>query len=421
MLELTGVASLLRGASILYWLVALLALFLAIKLPKTKWKKTASAAVVLGLFGYLPITQYVEARQRQAFAREAWAYFKKKCETESGEKIYKTFSGVKSVLVVKPLPPATLRQEYRNDPQLATGSGFSGTFVRNRLTGELTLSFRSTEFIDDAVRDTKATGELEIKNLGWALGQIAEMEDWYAQLRADPNLLGGKVFNVTGYSLGGHLATAFNILRREEQQAGLLPDGNPIVATYTFNGAGTGGLLNGKRLTEVLTDFRNYRSDAQLTQSGAWAALPQTERERIYSEAIGRTEEIQGERTRLQTLNAPFAFQTRPPIGEQATLQYQLALLLATNGTTAGASNFPPFLGGTNDVPLNPVFADASQRFGNMTEVVGSDAGNLGLSFVSNSGTHWGTRQEIYIEDQPFVRGSFPFSVIGGSTFPVGS
>jgi hypothetical protein len=104
--------------------------------------------------------------------------------------------------------------QYRNDPQLLTGSGFSGTLFRTKVTdptrglvaGELTLSFRSTEFIDDAVRDSKSTNELEIKELGWAFGQIAEMEAWYAQLRADPNLLGGKSFNVTGYSLGGHLA-----------------------------------------------------------------------------------------------------------------------------------------------------------------------------------------------------------------------
>ena len=87
--------------------------------------------------------------------------------------------------------------QYRNDPTLSEGTGFSGTLFRNRATGELTLSFRSTEFIDDAVRDSKATNVLEIKQLGWAFGQIADMEKWYAQLRADPNLLGGKNFNVT--------------------------------------------------------------------------------------------------------------------------------------------------------------------------------------------------------------------------------
>src|SRR5262245_13126478 len=65
--------------------------------------------------------------------------------------------------------------QYRNDPLLSDGSGFSATLVRDRRTEELTLSFRSTEAIDDAVRDSKATNRLEIKELGWAFGQIAEM------------------------------------------------------------------------------------------------------------------------------------------------------------------------------------------------------------------------------------------------------
>ncbi len=106
--------------------------------------------------------------------------------------------------------------QYRNDPLKTGGAGFSGTLFKKRGTEEYTLSFRSTEFLDDAVRDSKSTNELELKELGWGLGQIAEMEAWYTQLRAEPALLGGKLFNVTGYSLGGHLATAFNILRREE-------------------------------------------------------------------------------------------------------------------------------------------------------------------------------------------------------------
>ena len=31
--------------------------------------------------------------------------------------------------------------QYRNDPQQVDGTGFSGTLFKNRLTGELTLSF----------------------------------------------------------------------------------------------------------------------------------------------------------------------------------------------------------------------------------------------------------------------------------------
>jgi len=56
---------------------------------------------------------------------------------------------------------------------LPGGSGFSGTLFKNRETGELPLSFRATEFAGDAVRESKATNGLEVKELGWASGQIA--------------------------------------------------------------------------------------------------------------------------------------------------------------------------------------------------------------------------------------------------------
>ncbi|MDA8447760.1 hypothetical protein, partial [Paracidovorax valerianellae] len=71
------------------------------------------------------------------------------------------------------------------DQKANTKTGFSGTLFRNRDTRETVLSFRSTEFIDDAARDNKATNELEIKNTGFAWGQIADMQAWYAELKAD--------------------------------------------------------------------------------------------------------------------------------------------------------------------------------------------------------------------------------------------
>jgi len=114
MLELTGVASILRGISILYWILALGTLALVLWKVRPWWGKAIGTAIVVGVFGYLPVQESIEANKlalekkaREAYAREAWAYFKKKCETEAGEKIYKTFTGVKSVLVVKPLPTAT--------------------------------------------------------------------------------------------------------------------------------------------------------------------------------------------------------------------------------------------------------------------------------------------------------------------------
>lgn len=112
MLELTGVAGVLRGISILYWLLSIGVLALVLWKVERWWGKAIGALIVMAVFGYLPAQDLIEVNKREAYAREAWAYFKKKCEAESGEKIYKTFTGVKSVLVVKPLPPATEKDNY---------------------------------------------------------------------------------------------------------------------------------------------------------------------------------------------------------------------------------------------------------------------------------------------------------------------
>ena len=66
-----------------------------------------------------------------------------------------------------------------------TPTGFSGTLFKHRTTGELVLSMRSTEFIDDAIRDSAATNTLEVHDTGWAWGQISDMEAWYKTLTID--------------------------------------------------------------------------------------------------------------------------------------------------------------------------------------------------------------------------------------------
>lgn len=298
--------------------------------------------------------------------------------------------------------------QYRNDPLLPGGSGFSATLFKNRLTEELTLSFRSTEFIDDAVRDTTATGRLEIKDLGWAFGQIAEMEAWYAQLRADPNLLGGKNFNVTGYSLGGHLATVFSILRREAFEATGDPDINPIINTYTFNGAGTGAILNGRRLTDLIADFNRIRMN--YAASPEWTSLSVGERNNLVTAAQFRVDAIDAERFRVAGLSGiTRAFASSAPTGNQTLLGYQIAALLVAHNTV-GATNFP-LPGGTNYVPSSPVFAADALRFANMTEIVGMETNGLATSYVSNSGVHYGYRHEVAIEAQPERRGTFLFQV----------
>ena len=112
MLELTGIGSVLHGIGLLYWLLAIGAVVLAIWKGKTQRAKTAWVLVAVAVFGFLPAKEVIEQAKRDAYAREAWAYFKKLCDEKSGEKIYKTYTGVKSVLVVKPLPPATEKDLY---------------------------------------------------------------------------------------------------------------------------------------------------------------------------------------------------------------------------------------------------------------------------------------------------------------------
>ena len=139
------------------------------------------------------------------------------------------------------------------DQRINTGTGFSGTLfqciqddpVTGAKAGELTISFRSTEFVDDAVRDNLATNTLEIFKTGWAWGQISDMEKWFADLQPT---LAGQHFSVTGYSLGGHLATTFNLLHPGRAQQ-----------IVTFNAAGVGLIDADHTLQGVLDDFADLR------------------------------------------------------------------------------------------------------------------------------------------------------------------
>ena len=147
-----------------------------------------------------------------------------------------------------------------------TTTGFSGTLLKalkndpsqNIKAGDLVLSFRSTEFLDDHARDNTATNVLEIKEKGFAFGQLSDMEDWYKSLQQ-----GGKItgpLSVTGYSLGGHLATAFNLL-------------HPGVAqqVVTFNGAGIGTIgdpalaATPAQLPAMIARFSALRSQGETT------------------------------------------------------------------------------------------------------------------------------------------------------------
>ena len=117
------------------------------------------------------------------------------------------------------------------------------------------------------------------------------MENFYAELKATNKIGPTDTFYVTGYSLGGHLATAFNLLRQEQGEA------ERIVHTYTFNGAGTGGLVGSASLQGIVTDFRNWWKNPAAIP---WANFSSSERKQLEKEAQARVDELMGEQARLQ-------------------------------------------------------------------------------------------------------------------------
>ena len=159
MLELTALASVLRGIGILYWLLALGALALVLWKVKGRLRKSLAALAVIAVFGFMPMKQMYETHERRSYARDAWAYFRKLCTEKSGEKIYKTYTGVKSVLVVKPLPPASdsdhFDQYWYGDPYSA-----SATSVRAKAAATvLTLDSRRPTGIQKGLEFVEVTVE----------------------------------------------------------------------------------------------------------------------------------------------------------------------------------------------------------------------------------------------------------------------
>ncbi|MEW6246284.1 MAG: hypothetical protein AB1555_06175, partial [Nitrospirota bacterium] len=75
----------------------------------------------------------------------------------------------------------------------------------------------------------------EIAGTGFALAQLVSMERYYRDLKTSGLLPQNAVLNVTGYSLGGHLATVFTELHEAD-----------VSHTYIFSEAGHGH-VSGKR------------------------------------------------------------------------------------------------------------------------------------------------------------------------------
>jgi Ca2+-binding RTX toxin-like protein len=344
------------------------------------------------------------------------------------------------------------------DQRANTSTGFSGTLFKNNKTGELVMSFRSTEFLDDAARDSQATNTLEIKDKGWAFGQIADMEDWYQGLKQSGTIPGGSNLSVTGYSLGGHLATAFSLMRDQDQRLNGVT--NPISGTYTFNGAGVGEINNAQSLKNLIADFSRKSknlsgNEITFTDPDAQAAYAQLRPGFLagtgsFSATYIKSEAARIEQMRTRILNGSDVFPVYLPtqrnaelgqlqqaleriasiVGEAervnkgipsgvgttsagpvdiskiaaVALDYQLAVLDAGQSTSSYHSGV--ITGGYDAVAgRNPRGPLSTQP--NFFDIYGSNFGSLdNFSAVANSQLHYGVATPVFIEDQPLYRGN---------------
>ena len=233
-------------------------------------------------------------------------------------------------------------------------TGFSATLMKDLNTGQYTLSFRSLEYQNQAQggdweRDGQGGAAGEIAGAGFALGQLVSMERYYQELKNSGKLPTGAVLNVTGYSLGGHLATVFTELHSAD-----------IQHTYTFNAAGQ-GLVGG--ITPVLTEATRIQQlidamDAKFLEFDPTGALTRS-----------------GSQANVQTLAwyQPAVIQVAGQFGTTGTLSFPTGGITRTDGA----------------------FSKITQLFGHATS-------GVDVEVVANSGVH-GPVSPILIEGQPLV------------------
>jgi Ca2+-binding RTX toxin-like protein len=261
-----------------------------------------------------------------------------------------------------------------NGEQLLANTGLSATLIQNRETGAYTLSIRSTEYVTPAIggdkyRDLYGADREGIALNGLALAQIDALERYYAWLLQNVEGLSEGPLYVTGYSLGGHLATVFTEMHPE------------VVHTYIFNGAGRGIFdpTTGS-LFEILDLYRTVLANPA-------SFVPPT----------GDLVE-----TEMWQLAVAAAGQSRNPVSIYADPRHAWAayftkqrfgILSLTEMTLAGY----PITDTERTWLTNGADARITQLYGR--------AEHNDYEMVSNTGIHGPTRR-IFVEDQPDVSGS---------------
>lgn len=157
----------------------------------------------------------------------------------------------------RPLAEGDPAFDQLNDEILAN-TGLSATLIRKKddsgnLTNEYTLAIRSTEFRSwadggDGERDKGGADFTGIAFNGFALAQQDALERYYRWLKQNGKLPPGATLNVTGYSLGGNLATVFTEIHQNDGDV-------RFGETVTFNGAGRGSFNAAQGSLKDMVDY----------------------------------------------------------------------------------------------------------------------------------------------------------------------
>jgi len=151
-----------------------------------------------------------------------------------------------------------------NGQQILANTGLSATLIRSNETDAYTLAIRSTEYRSwsdggDGERDKAGADIYGIAPNGFAFAQLDALEYYYAWLKGPGGLPADATLNVSGYSLGGQLATVFTEIHRTEMNGG---------ETVTFNGAGRGSIGAGGSLQQMLALYRQALINPASTPEG---------------------------------------------------------------------------------------------------------------------------------------------------------
>jgi hypothetical protein len=243
---------------------------------------------------------------------------------------------------------------------------------------EYTLSIRSTEyktFVDggDRARDHFGGANGEIIQSGFALGQLAALENFYE--REVLSLVGAAQINVTGYSLGGHLATVFTETHVSR-----------VKAAYVFNCAGRGEIAGGttaESMSAMIAQFgavltSEPNADILNTLPAQTRALFQP-----YYEAA------------LQAHFADPSWNPFVPTDADAYVdaRYRWAnIVTRVLGSFATRPVIPPRagLGTAGDAGITSIYGSAL---------------NSDNTLVANSQVHPSIKRAVFIEGQPFIEG----------------